>query len=221
MASATLADAPSLDWCRIGAWSGSFGAHIGILLLVALPLTAPPMRPAPTTIEARWIEPPPPLPSFAEPPPPLAPHRVPPTPAPVHAAPPTVDDAPVSPVPATPVANEIPTSTGIDAASSSPSSGDIGTGGATQRLAYATPVTPRYPPASIREREQGTVLLHVLVDESGVPQRVEIARSSGHTRLDAAARDSVMHARFRPVMRNGAAAAAWGLVPIEFRLDRG
>ena len=73
----------------------------------------------------------------------------------------------------------------------------------------------------MRAREQGTVVLHVLVDENGVPQRIEIARSSGHVRLDAAARESVARARFRPVMRNGVATPAWGLVPIEFRLDRG
>jgi protein TonB len=54
-----------------------------------------------------------------------------------------------------------------------------------------------------------------------VPQRVEIAKSSGHTRLDMAARESVLRATFRPVMRNGAAVPAWGLVPIAFRLDRG
>ena len=98
---------------------------------------------------------------------------------------------------------------------------DIGSGGATQTLAYATPLQPRYPPASVRAREQGTVMLRVLVDANGVPQRVEIARSSGHARLDAAARESVLRARFRPVMRNGEAVSAWGIVPIAFRLDRG
>jgi protein TonB len=88
-------------------------------------------------------------------------------------------------------------------------------------LAYASPLQPKYPPASMRAQEQGTVMLRVLVDETGVPQRIEIARSSGHTRLDAAARESVSHARFRPVMHDGRATSAWGIVPIAFRIDHG
>ncbi len=218
MASATLTHGLSLDWYRIGAWSGSVGAHLGILLLIALPMTAPPLREAPTTIEARWIETPAPPPEIAEPPPPVVPHRVQPTP--VHTPPPAIPVTDTSTPSTTSVADSNPTPTTVDAAPT-PAGDDIGTGGPTQTLAYATPLTPRYPPASLRAREQGTVLLRVLVDESGVPQRIEIARSSGHTRLDTAARDSVMHARFRPVMRNGAAAAAWGIVPIAFQLDRG
>ena len=38
--------------------------------------------------------------------------------------------------------------------------------------------------------------------------------------LDAAARDAVQRARFKPVLRDGVAEPAWGVVPIEFRLDR-
>jgi protein TonB len=98
---------------------------------------------------------------------------------------------------------------------------DIGNGAATQALAYASPMSPRYPPASVHAREEGTVTLRVLVDANGTPQRIEIARSSGHSRLDAAAKESVARARFRPVMQNGVAVSAWGIVPIVFRLERG
>jgi protein TonB len=221
MATTTMVHNATLDWFRVGAWSGSLAAHIGILLLIALPMTLPSTRPPVTTVVARWIESNPPPPALPEPPPPSVPRRVRPTP--VHATPSPVipvdaaTDAPSQPIPAA------DTPTTADASTSVPATpgDDIGGGGATQTLAYATPLQPPYPPASARAREQGTVMLRVLVDPSGVPQRVEIARSSGHARLDAAARDSVMRARFRPVMRNGEAASAWGLVPIEFRLDRG
>jgi protein TonB len=124
-------------------------------------------------------------------------------------------DAPSLPAP---VADTPTTNTSLSAPATHDD--DLGAGGATQTLAYATPLQPRYPPASARAREQGTVMLRVLVDATGIPQRVEIARSSGHARLDAAARESVMRARFRPVMRDGEAASAWGLVPIAFRLDQ-
>ena len=221
MAATTMAKRAPLDWLQVGAWSGSLAAHIGILLLIALPMTIPSTRPPVTTVVARWIEAEPPPPALPEPPPPSVPHHVRPTPVratpspvtPVEAA----TDTPTQPIPVADTPTTADASTPVPATPGN----DIGGGGATQTLAYATPLQPRYPPASARAREQGTVTLRVLVDPSGVPQRVEIARSSGHARLDAAARESVMHARFRPVMRNGEAASAWGLVPIEFRLDLG
>jgi protein TonB len=220
MTNGTLAPACALDWLRVSALSGSFAAHAVILLLAALPMTIPATRPVAKELVARWIETPPEI--VPEPPPPEPPphrHHRQPTPAPL-AEPPKPTS--VSGSAAT------PTPTPSDDAPVSPSSNDssmpdadIGTGGVTQALAYASPMHPRYPPASVRSREQGTVTLRVLVDASGVPQRVEIARSSGHARLDAAAKESVERARFRPVMENGAAISAWGIVPIAFRLDRG
>jgi protein TonB len=225
MATATFGTAnASWDWFRVGAWSGSLAVHAFVLalVLIAAPAMIPATKPAPEPVIARWIEPELPPPALPEPPPPVVPHhvrqvpvRVPPQ-ATTPVTPESIPLASTSTADLTPASADNPTS----AATSSTNDTDIG-GGATQTLAYATPLLPKYPPASARAREQGTVMLRVLVDESGVPQRVEIARSSGHQRLDAAARDSVMHARFRPVMRNGEATSAWGLVPIAFRLDQG
>lgn len=221
MSNVTTARPYALDWFRVGALSGSFAAHAAILLLVALPMTVPVTRPVVTDIVARWIESPPKPEEFPEPPPPKPePHHVVrATPPPVHVpAPPT--DMPVH-------ESLSPPDRSRDLSPPSQDSGatdlppDIGSGGATQGLAYASPMQPRYPPASVRAHEEGTVTLRVLVDASGVPQRVEIARSSGHPRLDASAKESVERARFRPVMRNGVAVPAWGLVPIAFRLAQG
>lgn len=218
MATATTTmQKPALDWLRVGAWSGSFAAHISVLLLIALPLTVPKTREPAPTILARWIEPEIPPPTFPEPPPPQVPHRVQKTP--VHTPPPpTIVASPDASTPTNPIADPV-TPPGLPD-TAPPNANDIGSG-ASQMLAYASPLQPRYPPASMRDHEQGTVMLRVLVDETGVPQRIEIARSSGHTRLDVAARESVSHARFRPVMRNGQAISAWGIVPIEFRIDHG
>jgi protein TonB len=93
--------------------------------------------------------------------------------------------------------------------------------GASRTLAYDGPVELRYPRAALRRREEGTVLLSVLVDAQGRVQRIEIARSSGHARLDAAAREAVARARFKPVLQAGVAIPAWGTVPVAFKLDRG
>jgi protein TonB len=222
MTNAATARAGSLDWLRVSAWSGSFAVHIAILLLMVLPMTVPSTRQRAETIVARWIENEPPPRAKPEPPPPQVPHRV--RQVQVRTQPPRpVLVTPIAvPAPTLPISDTAKAQSDIADSSMSASdtgSGDIGAGGATEMLAYATPVRPRYPLAAARAREQGTVLLRVLVDENGVPERVEIARSSGHARLDAAARDTVMQARFHPLLRAGQAIAAWGLVPIAFRLE--
>jgi periplasmic protein TonB len=219
MRNVTTARWYALDWLRVGALSGSFATHAVIVLLVALPMTVPVTRPVVKEIVARWIDPPPPN-EFPEPPPPKPePHHVRATP-PVHIeTPPTPMSVPEVPAPPAEISDALsPPGPDTGQATSPP---DIGNGAATQPLAYASPMQPRYPPASVHAREEGTVTLRVLVDANGVPQRVEIARSSGHSRLDAAAKESVARARFRPVMQNGVAVSAWGIVPIVFRLERG
>ena len=220
MRNTTTARPYALDWLRVGALSGSFAAHGVILLIVALPMTVPSTRPVVREIVARWIETPPPPQEFPEPAPPKPePHHARATP-PVHVETlQTKTSVPELPAPPTETErHDTPPTSDAGGLTSPP---DIGSGGATQALAYASPMQPRYPPASVRAREEGTVMLRVLVDASGVPQRVEIARSSGHARLDASAKESVERARFRPVMQNGVAVPAWGIVPIAFRLDRG
>jgi protein TonB len=78
--------------------------------------------------------------------------------------------------------------------------------------------SPHYPPESRRIREQGLVILRVLVDESGHAKQIEIYRSSGHPRLDEAARAAVARAIFKPLMSGGTARPAAAIVPIEFSL---
>jgi protein TonB len=222
MVTATISsDGGSWDWFRVGAWSGSLAVHAFVLalVLIAAPAIVPATK-APEPVIARWIEPEPPPPVLPEPPPPVVPRHVRAVPARIPPQPSTPATSEIVAVPTTLIADAAPADSASTATTSATNDADIG-GGATRTLAYATPLQPRYPPASVRAREQGTVMLRVLVDQTGVPQQVEIARSSGHARLDAAARESVMHARFRPVMRNGEATSAWGLVPIAFRLDQG
>ncbi|PZN31328.1 MAG: energy transducer TonB [Proteobacteria bacterium] len=86
---------------------------------------------------------------------------------------------------------------------------------------YLREPAPRYPPQSRRLREQGLVVLRVLIDEAGKARRIEIQSSSGYARLDAAAREAVERAAFRPYIENGAPRQALVLIPIEFSLQRG
>ena len=78
---------------------------------------------------------------------------------------------------------------------------------------------PRYPPAAARLRESGRVLLSVAVNAAGLPERVEIASSSGSPRLDQAALDTVKRWRFVPARQGDKPVAASVTVPLVFRLD--
>lgn len=85
-------------------------------------------------------------------------------------------------------------------------------------IEYAKEPVSRYPSVSKRLREQGTVVLRVLVDETGHASQVNVYESSGYPRLDAAACEAVRNALFKPYMYEGQPRAALVLVPIEFSL---
>jgi protein TonB len=78
---------------------------------------------------------------------------------------------------------------------------------------------PAYPSMSRRLGEQGRVILRVLVGAGGRADEIQIRDSSGHARLDHAARDTVRGWRFVPAKRGEAPVSAWVLIPISFRLE--
>lgn len=86
---------------------------------------------------------------------------------------------------------------------------------------YVREPSPRYPPQSRRLREQGLVVLRVVIDERGEASSIEIETSSGHARLDDAARAAVLRAAFRPYVEDGEPRRALVLIPIEFALNHG
>ena len=85
---------------------------------------------------------------------------------------------------------------------------------------YVREPAPRYPPQSRRLREQGIVILRVVIDERGQACDIAVETSSGYARLDRAAREAVASAAFRPYLENGAPRRAQVLIPIEFFLNR-
>ena len=86
---------------------------------------------------------------------------------------------------------------------------------------YLREPLPRYPPQSRKMREQGLVVLRVVIDERGVASDIDIESSSGYSRLDHAAKDAVARAAFRPYIEDGTPRRALVLIPIEFALNRG
>jgi protein TonB len=62
---------------------------------------------------------------------------------------------------------------------------------------------PAYPATAITNREEGTVVVGVLVSSNGRPTHLKLDRSSGYDDLDDAAIAAVMGWKFVPAMRGG------------------
>ena len=208
-----------LDLNRIFGYATAIAVHAVLLLLLLVPVTAPPAV-APPNVDQIYVpidrrkEVPPPLP------PPIKADVRPPRPHPAvaHAAQPphavndqqaVVDDAVVTNPIATPPATD---AGDHDIAPQPPRVG--------MQLEYAQAPAPAYPRDALRDGAEGTVLLKVLVDVDGRPLEVQVERSSGNRSLDRAAREQVLQRwRFRPAMQDGRAVQAIGLVPVDFRLN--
>jgi protein TonB len=166
------------------------------------PEDTPPPEPEPPQLESMIQPPLPDLPPPAFPiaAPPLPPKPKPPPPKP---QPPKPQAAPVAAAPqaAPPAAPAAPRTVSMS------------------QVAYVNPPNAIYPTRSRRAGEQGRVLLRVLVDVSGRPAQVALAKSSGHAALDESALSAVRAASFRPYAEGGVPQPVWVNVPIDFVLQ--
>lgn len=78
---------------------------------------------------------------------------------------------------------------------------------------------PVYPMQSTRLREEGTVILEVLVKADGSLGEMRLKTSSGYSRLDESAQRAVKNWHFLPAKRGGEAIDFWYELPIEFSLN--
>jgi protein TonB len=78
---------------------------------------------------------------------------------------------------------------------------------------------PTYPPASIRANETGSVVLNFLIDVDGKVLESKVERSSGHRRLDEAARAGLGICKFRPATADGRPERAWARIQYDWRLE--
>ena len=176
-----------LSWPRVGALSGAFSLHIGVILLLLMPPVAMQMikqaqeQPVVVTI----IDPPKKEEVRPVPPPPKPPEHRQAQPRPTPVMQPahietliTTTDNPMS-YPATPETGPTDIAPAREIAPTA-----LAYGSAARHVAY--------PMDALRRREHGTVILRVLVGADGNPQVVEIETSSGSPRLDKAARDAVL-----------------------------
>lgn len=208
-----------LDFGRITAIAAAITVHVAALLLLLMPMAAPPDKIAVDRIPWRQFDKP------VTPPPPLPPEiikkKVDTQPKPAVTQPRNV---PVTPTPDTaPVIDQGTIATADTTVTDTPTQ-DIGPPDTSpmvgSQLQYVTASPPPYPRAEQRSNVQGTVTLRVLVDVDGSPLEVSIEKSSGNRNLDRSASQHVLkHWRFQPAVRNGVAVQAYGLVPISFSLQ--
>lgn len=77
---------------------------------------------------------------------------------------------------------------------------------------------PVYPSLSRRLREEGTVVLDILIKANGNVSEIKLKTSSGFKRLDDAAIKAVKHWRYTPATQAGIAIDFWYIQPLEFNL---
>jgi protein TonB len=78
---------------------------------------------------------------------------------------------------------------------------------------------PDYP-IMLRQRGiEGTVWLRVLVDRSGLPERIILFKTSGYRLFDESALRAVARWRFKPARSQGTTMASWVEFPVRFTLQ--
>lgn len=192
------------------------GAHVLALwqfTRVTHPMTITEAVPLEVSLVIPPDEPPPPEPP--KPPPPREQPKQPPkvTPKPVLDPPPVIVETPVAkpiePPPPPPPAPPAPTPPPV----AHQSSGSY--------LLIKVDCKPVYPRKSLREGIEGKVTLLISVDERGIPEKIDIAKSSGSFDLDNAARAAAGRCVFVPQTVNGTPVKGKGLRDIVFKLSEG
>jgi protein TonB len=183
----------------------------------------PPPEPEPEP-EPEPPEPPPvPEPPVVQPPPKPKRPRKPVVKAP--RPPVAAEPVPFVPVSATPASGGAPNN--APAGSSRPST--VASGGAVSGSGeeparfdadYLRNPKPPYPLTARRMREEGKVILRVLVTSEGAAGSLEIKTSSGSARLDESALRTVRQWKFIPARRGNTPVQSWVLVPIVFKLEQ-
>lgn len=151
--------------------------HVALVYALVTGLARRAVELGPVPIETKIIEetqqqktePPPPPPTFQPPPPPFVP-------------PPEINiEAPPAPAQSTAITNVTPVRP------PEPAPPPRAAVNVLPRVDAAASREPEYPPVSRRLGEQGTVILEVLVDETGRATDAKLVQSSGFPRLDEAA----------------------------------
>ena len=222
MSSASLAIAHRThpDSVRIAALSAAIALNLAVILIATRPIAPAQLSlghqltsvPLIHLMDPPAVAPPPPPPVVLQPlrhPPTLAQPHLQSTPITAPVVVPSTDGQLAMPTVGKPTLAPPGTTTG-DAVTAAPVEASL-----AYRLAPL-----QFPVQALRDRMHGTVLLRVLVDETGKPLDVVVEHGSGYALLDRSAREQVLAAwRFQPAMVQGKAVRAWARVPVSFDLQ--
>lgn len=84
---------------------------------------------------------------------------------------------------------------------------------------FINQVKPVYPEIARKAGMEGRVVLRVLIDKDGKPQKAQILKNPGTDIFDEAAIASVMQSSYSPAIQNGRPVKCWLTVPIKFTLS--
>ncbi|MGB5851684.1 MAG: energy transducer TonB [Rhodanobacter sp.] len=90
--------------------------------------------------------------------------------------------------------------------------------GPTTDAVLVKAVAPHYPPAAVRSRQQGWVVVSFTVGTDGKPVDVTVVDAQPRRVFDRAAMDAVERYEFKPALRNGVPVPSARQQRIEFRL---
>jgi periplasmic protein TonB len=204
--------------------------HLGLLWVAQAVWTSEPAKAVREVVAAQLIqefrapEPPKPEPKIV-PPSPKAPA---PQPTPVLAPQPPVlpslspSALPVitapapSPVAPTAVSPSVPVAATAPAPAVAPARPPVVVAAAARMDSCAK---PRYPPASERLQEEGTVTLKFLISENGQVLSGAVEKSSGYKRLDDAALAALSLCKFRPATVDGKPKQEWSSLRYRWELN--
>ena len=191
---------------------------VEVNLVAAAPDPTPPAPPTPVQEPEEPIPPEPPKPDDIVVPvaPPVLPTPV-PTPEPPKVQPPP------TPTPVKPKPQRTRTVAKGDGSAPKPGKDAVtasSDGGAIMdaKPDYLSNPPPTYPEASRRQRQEGLVLLEVIVSVEGRAESISVQTSSGFAALDASAAAALRKWRFRPASLGSMKVKSRVVVPIRFRL---
>jgi protein TonB len=198
----------ALQKVEYGIEAGKNSVEVNLVAAAAAPAPAAPTPPLPQAPPVDEPDPDmaaaPPTPPTPEPTPPEPPKITPPTPPTpkvVQATPERGDSSSPNP--------------GKDAVSAHSDSGAI----LTVKPDYLSNPAPDYPESCRRRKEEGLVVLDVIVGTGGRAESVSLHSSSGFADLDRSATTAVATWRFRPATLAGVKVKSRVEVPVRFRLD--
>jgi len=90
-------------------------------------------------------------------------------------------------------------------------------GGGVSQPILIKKIEPEYSEEARKAKFQGTVVLSIIVDDTGMPRNIRVSRPLG-LGLDEKAIEAVLKWRFRPAYKDGRPVAVYATVEVNFRL---